>query len=138
MNDWVPPTVPGGGGFSISRYTLEYLYEQYQLHNNIWTHSNENYDLCRYLGVSVTFYRHPHTDFVIQYQREYPMTETALTPMHTHPLLLLQQKHKIIIPSRLTKPHGKIKIKKFIKTTSSANKQMVFYKRLFKNSIATF
>nr|UHK05166.1 MAG: ORF1 [Torque teno midi virus] len=138
MNDWVPPTVPGGGGFSISRYTLEYLYEQYQLHNNIWTHSNENYDLCRYLGMSVTFYRHPHTDFIVQYQREYPMTETALTPMHTHPLLLLQQKRKIIIPSRLTKPHGKIKIKKFIKPPAQQTNKWFFIRDFAKTPLLLF
>ncbi len=94
MNDWVPATVPGGGGFSISRYTLEYLYEQNTYHNNIWTQSNESYDLCRYTGAKFTFYRHQHTDFIVHYQREYPMSEGSLTPMQTHPLILLQQRKK--------------------------------------------
>lgn len=115
MNEWIPPKVPGGGGLAVSIYTLEYFYEQYLLHSNIWTCSNVNFDLCRYTGCELIFYRHPYIDFVVHYKREYPMTETAYTPMSTHPLLLLQQRKKIIIPSRITKPHGKNYVKKKIK-----------------------
>ncbi len=115
MNEWIPPRVPGGGGLAISIYTLEYFYEQHLLHNNIWTTSNENYDLCRYTGCSLIFYRHPHIDFVCHYKREYPMTESAYTPMTTHPLLILQQRKKILIPSRITQPHGKNYIRKKLK-----------------------
>nr|UHK05191.1 MAG: ORF1 [Torque teno midi virus] len=115
MNEWIPPRVPGGGGLAISIYTLEYFYEQHLLHNNIWTTSNENYDLCRYTGCSLIFYRHPYIDFVCHYKREYPMTESAYTPMTTHPLLILQQRKKILIPSRITQPHGKNYIRKKIK-----------------------
>nr|UHK05156.1 MAG: ORF1 [Torque teno midi virus] len=138
MNDWIAPTVPGGGGFSISRYTLEYLYEQHQLHNNIWTHSNINFDLCRYTGAKITFYRHPLVDFVVQYQREYPMTESAHTPLETHPLLLLQQQHKIIIPSRITKPHGKSTVKKYIKPPAQQTNKWFFIRDFAKTPLLLF
>ncbi len=112
MNEWIPPKVPGGGGFAIAQYTLEYLYEQHILHNNIWTHSNIDFDLCRYTGMKIKFYRHQFIDFVVHYRRQPPLTENILTPMNTHPLILLQQQHRIIIPSKLTKPNGKLHVKK--------------------------
>nr|UHK05194.1 MAG: ORF1 [Torque teno midi virus] len=138
MNDWVPPTVPGGGGFSISRYTLEYLYEQHTLHNNIWTHSNENYDLCRYTGAKFTFYRHHTTDFIVHYQREYPMTESAHTPLESHPLMLLQQQKKIFIPSRLTKPQGKNTVKIKVKPPRQQTNKWFFIRDFAKTPLLLF
>ncbi len=55
---------PGGGGFGVERYTLEYLYKQNKAGNNIWTTSNANLDLVRYTGCTFIFYRHPHIDFI--------------------------------------------------------------------------
>nr|UHK05151.1 MAG: ORF1 [Torque teno midi virus] len=138
MNDWVPATVPGGGGFSISRYTLEYLYEQNTYHNNIWTHSNESYDLCRYTGAKFTFYRHQHTDFIVHYQREYPMSEGSLTPMQTHPLILLQQRKKILIPSKLTKPHGKNYIKIKVKPPRQQTNKWFFIRDFARTPLLLF
>nr|UHK05209.1 MAG: ORF1 [Torque teno midi virus] len=135
MNNWVPPKVPGGGGLSISRYNLEYLYEQWQLHNNIWTASNVDFDLCRYTGCKIIFFRHPYIDFVAQYQRYYPMTESAHTPLTAHPLLLLLQKNHILIPSKLTKPHGKNYIKKKIKPPEQMTNKWFFTREFAKQSI---
>lgn len=126
MNNWVPPKVPGGGGLSISRYNLEYLYEQWQLHNNIWTASNVDFDLCRYTGCKIIFYRHTHVDFVVKYQRFYPMTESSHTPLTTHPLLLLLEKNHILIPSKITQPHGKNYIKKKIKPPEQMTNKWFF------------
>lgn len=135
MNEWVPPTVPGGGGFSISHYTLEYLYEQYELHNNIWTHSNVEFDLCRYTGCKIIFFRHPTTDFIVQYQRTYPMIENSHTPATTHPLNLLLTKHHIIIPSRITKPYGKNYIKKKIKPPTQQSSKWFFTRDFSKTPV---
>nr|UHK05196.1 MAG: ORF1 [Torque teno midi virus] len=135
MNEWIPPTVPGGGGLSISIYSLEYLYEQYKLHQNIWTSSNIDLDLCRYTGCKLIFFRHPYVDFVVHYKRTYPMTETAYTPMNTHPLLLLQQQHKIIIPSRITKPHGKNYIVKKIKPPTQQTNKWFFTREFSKTPL---
>lgn len=115
MNDWNPPTTPGGGGFSTAKYSLSYLYEQYTLGNNIWTVSNCNFDLCRYLGCKFIFYRHPDIDFIVQYQLEYPLTIQPDTYYSVHPHSLLLQKHIIIIPSLKHKPFGKPYVKKKIK-----------------------
>nr|UHM27130.1 MAG: ORF1 [Torque teno midi virus] len=123
MFEWTPATVPGGGGFSTSKFSLDYLYEQYQLHNNIWTTSNTNYDLCRFTGSKLTFYRHPTTDFIVKYSRNYPMTNSQTTAAETHPHSLMLSKHKIVIPSLKHKPYGKLKITKKIKPpTQQVNK----------------
>nr|UHK05067.1 MAG: ORF1 [Torque teno midi virus] len=112
---YIHPRCPSGGGFSVYKWSLAYLFEDYQRRKNIWTKSNCPYDLCRYLGTRLKFYFHPEVDFVICYSRNYPMIVDENTYMLTHPAILLLRKHKIIIPSRKTKPHGKPYKKIFIK-----------------------
>lgn len=114
--DWNLATTPGGGGFGVEKYTLNYLYLENKRGNNVWTTSNVNLDLCRYTGASIRFYRHEHLDFVVCYDRNYPMQLEKYTYAYTHPYNLLQQKHKTIIPSLKTQPLNrktsiKIKIK---------------------------
>nr|UHK07447.1 MAG: ORF1 [Torque teno midi virus] len=106
---WVPPKAPAGGGFGSEVFSLGGLYEQYKFHKNIWTKSNIGLDLCRYLRVKMTFYRHPETDFIVRYQRQPPFELTKLSYTMCHPLNMLLSKHKILILSKSTKPLGKIK-----------------------------
>nr|UHK06580.1 MAG: ORF1 [Torque teno midi virus] len=112
---WTPRLAPGGGGIGVEKYTLQHLYNEYRRGNNIWTVSNKYLDLVRYTGCTFTFYRHQHLDFVVYYSRDYPMLLEKYTYPYTHPYSLLQRKHRVLIPSMLTKPHGKnykkIKIK---------------------------
>lgn len=82
---------------------------------NIWTKSNILLDLCRYLGVQITLYRHPETDFIVSYHRQPPFDISKEIYTMCHPVNLMLSKHKIIIPSKFTNPKGKIKVKKFIK-----------------------
>nr|UHK07053.1 MAG: ORF1 [Torque teno midi virus] len=108
-SEWTNPKTPTGGGFGCELITLSYLYKEYTFYNNIWTTSNENYDLCRYTGGRVTFYRHPETDFILAYDIMPPFDLTKYTYMYCHPVLLLQRKHKKFLLSTATKPLGKIK-----------------------------
>lgn len=107
---FTPARTPGGGGFGVEKYTLQYLYEEHKFSNNIWTKTNILTDLCRYLGVRWTLYRHADTDFIVQYSRNLPMTINKFTYPNAHPQALLLSRHKKIIPSRATKPHGKNRI----------------------------
>nr|UHM26651.1 MAG: ORF1 [Torque teno midi virus] len=104
-----PPRAPCGGGFGYEQYSLEYLYREYQFRNNIWTKSNINKDLCRYLGVRMTFYRHQSIDFILAYDRQPPFTANEYTYAQCHPQQMLLGRHKKIILSKLTKPYGKTK-----------------------------
>nr|UHK05494.1 MAG: ORF1 [Torque teno midi virus] len=113
--DYVPPKVPWGGGFAIEQYNLKYLYEEYQFHNNIWTASNILKDLVRYMGVRIEAYRHPETDFILAYSRQPPWDLTKFTFMGCHPHQMLLEKHKRIVYSLASKPHGKYSTKFKIK-----------------------
>lgn len=106
-NNYVPPKTPGGGGFGCESYSLTYLYEEYTMHNNVWTKSNILKDLCRFLYCKITIFRHPHTDFVLAYDRQGPFNLTKFTYPSCHPHQLLLQKHHKILLSRDSKPNGK-------------------------------
>nr|UHK05876.1 MAG: ORF1 [Torque teno midi virus] len=104
-----PPKAPCGGGFGYEQYSLGFLYEQYTFRNNIWTASNINKDLCRYLRARFTMYRHQTQDFIIAYERQPPFLANEYTYMQCHPQMLLLSRHKKILLSKMTNPRGKLK-----------------------------
>nr|UHK04411.1 MAG: ORF1 [Torque teno midi virus] len=113
--DYVPPKAPGGGGFGAELYSLQYLYEQYVFHRNVWTKTNVLKDLCRFLRCKLVFFRAPETDFVVAYERQPPFHIEKFTYTNIHPQQLLLQKHHKVILSEKTKPRGKISTKMIIK-----------------------
>ncbi len=121
MNRWTYPRTPGGGGFSTTVFSLQFLYEQYELRKNIWTTSNMNYDLCRYTGANFWFYRHPWADFVITTTLMYPMKLSFTDYMTAQPLQQLLTRKHIVVPSYRNKPRGKPYVKKHFRPP----KQMV-------------
>lgn len=112
---WTPSKVPGGGGFAVQQYSLDFLYEQYIFRRNIWTKTNVLKDLCRYIRCRLTFFRHPSTDFVVVYERQPPFQINKWTYPNTHPVNLLLSKHKRAVLSKYTKPRGKLTVKMTIK-----------------------
>nr|UHK05763.1 MAG: ORF1 [Torque teno midi virus] len=109
MFEYTRSKYPGGGVFAAQIYTLKYLYDQWLLKNNIWTKTNQLKDLCRFLKVYFTFYRHKKVDFIIVYERQPPFILDKLTYMQYHPYMLLQRKNKIVLPSYQTNPRGRSK-----------------------------
>nr|UHM27136.1 MAG: ORF1 [Torque teno midi virus] len=105
------PKAPGGGGFGSEIISLKWLYQEYLRHNNIWTKSNENTDLVRYTGGQVTFYRHPHTDFIINYDLQPPFLLNQYTYPEIQPQNMLLSRRKRILLSKQTKTNGKLKLK---------------------------
>ena len=81
-----------GGGFAVAVYSLEYLFEKLQLYRNVWTATNDGYDLCRFLGTKITFIRHSVCDYIVMYNRSPPMTINRLSYPSTHPSRLLLTK----------------------------------------------
>nr|UHM27396.1 MAG: ORF1 [Torque teno midi virus] len=104
---WTHPKCPAGGSFAVYKFSLGLLYEDYKRHRNVWTKSNCDYDLCKYVKTKLYFFPHPEVDFVIHYTRSYPMIVDENTYMSTHPFYLMLRKHKLVIPSKRTNPHGK-------------------------------
>uniref|UniRef100_A0AAU7B8U3 Capsid protein n=1 Tax=Samektorquevirus hominid16 TaxID=3160822 RepID=A0AAU7B8U3_9VIRU len=115
VKDYCDQNFAWGGGFCISVFSLSFLFEELQFYRNIWTASNDGYDLCRYLGTTVYFYRHKYCDYVVSYKRSPPMTINRFSYPSCHPLRLLLQKKKIIVHSLKSKPKGKMYVKKHIR-----------------------
>nr|UHM26971.1 MAG: ORF1 [Torque teno midi virus] len=107
INEYPPPKTPGGGGFGVEVFTLQYLYEQWQARKNIWTRSNDYTDLCRYTGTKITIMRHPTTDFIVSYNRMPPFNLDKETYLTCHPVNMLLSKHHKVILSRASHPTGK-------------------------------
>nr|UHK07204.1 MAG: ORF1 [Torque teno midi virus] len=124
------PLCPGGGGFGVERYTLQWLYKEHLFRHNIWTKTNQWTDLCRYLKVTFYLYRHPTRDFVVQYSRQPPFTIDKTTYPTFHPLLILLSRHHKVIPSLQRKQKGK----PYVKLTIKPPKQMLskwFFQKQF-------
>lgn len=118
-----------GGGFAHAVFSLKYLYEEFQLFKNYWSHTNNGFDLVRYTGSSIKFYRHVYADFIVSYSRSYPMTVTQLSFPSTHPLRLLLSKHRFLVPSLKSRPNlKKPYIKKKIKVPKLMSNKWFFTK----------
>nr|UHM27098.1 MAG: ORF1 [Torque teno midi virus] len=127
-NILTPTKTPGGGGFGIERFTLQYLYEQWKAQKNIWTKSNTNTDLCRYLGCKFTFYRHQNVDFLLNYNTQPPFQLNQFTYMSLHPTQMLLGKHKRILQSKLRKTNGREKLTLKIKPPKTMLNKWFFQK----------
>nr|USL90826.1 MAG: ORF1 [Torque teno virus] len=114
--DDIPPrNASYGGNFTNITITLGGLFEQYMLHRNRWSRSNYDLELARYIGIQFKCYRHSTVDYIITYNRTGPFEVNELSYMFSHPLLMLLNKHHIVVPSLKTKPKGKRSIKFFVK-----------------------
>lgn len=134
-NRLTPSRAPGGGGFGVERFTLQYLYNEWKARNNIWTSTNQNTDLGRYLGCSFTFYRHPDTDFIVKYDRQGPFNIEKYSYMSMQPQEMLLGKHKRIILSKLTNPVGRLKHKIKIGPPKLLTNKWIFQSELAKQDL---
>lgn len=122
------PKAPGGGGFGSEIISLKWLYQEFLRHNNIWTKSNQYTDLVRYTGGKITFYRHPHTDFIINYDLQPPYILNQYTYPELQPQNMLLARRKKILLSRQTKPNGKLKLKIKLKPPKQMSTKWFFQK----------
>lgn len=118
-----------GGGFAHAVFSLNYLFEEFQLFKNYWSHTNNGFDLVRYTGASIKFYRHVYADFIVSYSRSYPMTVTKLSFPSTYPLRLLLSRHRFLVPSLKSRPNMKKPyIKKKVKVPKLMSNKWFFTK----------
>ncbi len=96
-------TGQAGGGFSVTKYTLDGLYEQHQLDRNWWTKPNTNMPLVRYLGCKITFYQSWEVDYVCNINLTWPMVATNLLYLSCHPNFMMMNHKAIFVPSKITK-----------------------------------
>lgn len=100
---YVPEGWPGGGGFSVIKFTLDTLYTMFEKCQNWWTSSNDNLPLSRYLGCRLKCYQSTLIDYVIRYSNNLQAVSNKLTYPSTQPSIMLMAKNKIVVPSRETK-----------------------------------
>lgn len=129
MNSIVPEHWNGGGGWSQLKFSLGSLWEQRQIVRNVWTKSNIALPLVRYLGCSFKFYRTLDVDYIVMYNRCFPMVDTEAKHTNAQPSTMLMYKHKILIPSYKTAPHKrKPYIRKRIKPPAQLQNRWYFQK----------
>lgn len=128
----VPPYWPGGGGWSIMIFTLTSLFEDWEHLENIWTKTNLGLPLVKYRGCILKLYQSYDTDYIAVYDRCWPMVDTELTHPNAAPSRMLQNKHKIVVPSRKTNPRKKPYKKVFIKPPAQMMTQWYFQKDICK------
>nr|UGV42738.1 MAG: ORF1 [Torque teno virus] len=114
-DDVVPMRQAFGGALSTVSFSLKVLYDQYLRHLNRWSTSNDVLDLARYLGCTFWFYRDKKTDYLVQYDISAPYKLDKDSGPSYHPGVLMQAKHKVLVPSFDTHPKGKAKVKIRIK-----------------------
>lgn len=93
------------------QFTFQNLYDEFEKHHNRWSKSNQDLELIRYRGCSFTLYRHPEVDFIFNYNRKWPFTDSVLTCPSLQPGIQLatSKSKKILLPSFKTRPKGKMK-----------------------------
>nr|UHK05315.1 MAG: ORF1 [Torque teno midi virus] len=128
--EYVIPKSPGGGGFGYESISLEWLYSQNKIRNNIWTHSNQYMDLVRYTGGKFKFTRHPTTDFIVSYSIQPPFEINKFSYMELQPqYMLLTPKHRVIL-SKKSKPTGKNTVTIKFKPPKTLSTRWFFQKEL--------
>lgn len=115
----------GGGGFAITQFTLDGLYELFLKGLNWWTHSNCNLPLVRYNGCDIKFYKAENFDYVAIIHRCLPLKATNELYMSSQPQIMMLTKHCIHIPCRKSNRSKKNYKKVFVKPpTQFTNKWM--------------
>nr|UGV35628.1 MAG: ORF1 [TTV-like mini virus] len=125
LDSIAPQYYPGGGGFSIIKFTLQCLYEQFIKSTNWWTNTNCNLPLIRYNGCTIKLYATEKYDYIVHIDRCYPLYATDLMYMGCQPSILMLTKKAIFVPCRQSNPRRKQYKKVFIRPpTQMSNKWM--------------
>lgn len=135
---WVPQRIPGGGGFSLKNLSLYSLYIENTMGHNIFTHTNKDHPLVRYLGCTIKLYQSANVDYVCTYSNTWPLKSSMLMYNSLQPSLHLMQKNKIIVPSKITQKRKKPYIKKFITPPTQMKNQWYFQSQLSKIPLFMF
>lgn len=103
----VPEHLPGGGGWSCKVWSLSALYDAFKHCRNVWTGSNHNLPLVRYLGCKYKLYQSHTQDYTFKYQNHFPMVATMESYNAAQPSMLMMDNRTKKIPSKTTKQRRK-------------------------------
>nr|QZE11953.1 MAG: ORF1 [Giant panda anellovirus] len=124
-----------GGGATLYHLTLDWLYKEHQLRHNIWSTSNEGFDLARYFGTRFTLHPHPTIDYIFWWRTDYgTLKKTDYELLHPA-IAILNPKHVII----KSIAHGGKRAKKvYVAPPSVHNSQWYFMKQWCKAGLLRF
>nr|UGV43038.1 MAG: ORF1 [Torque teno virus] len=105
--DYTSQIKPFGGSFSTTTWSLKVLWDEHQKFLNKWSYPNTELDLSRYKGCTFWFYRDQKTDYVVTWNRNPPFKLNKYSSAFMHPGMIMQAKHKLIVPSFATRPKGR-------------------------------
>ncbi|AYP28886.1 MAG: ORF1 protein [Anelloviridae sp.] len=90
-----------GGGAALHHFTLSMLYDEYLHRRNVWSHSNDGFDLAKYNGTKIVL--HPHEDLSYIFWWESDFLQITPTQYHLlHPAISLNHRnHKVILSRKL-------------------------------------
>lgn len=135
INSYTNEHGQGGGGWSLTKFSLESLYEQKQLLRNKWTASNVLMPLCRYQGCKFKFYKNYDTDYIVHYSLCSPMYDTVYQHTNAHPSNMLLYYKKIIVPCIKRNPKRKKYITKKLRPPEQFRNSWYFQKDLNKQPL---
>lgn len=99
--------IPGGGLMSITRFSLECLYELHRKAKNWWTTSNCHLPLIRYTGCKIKLFRSTNTDYIFVYSTCGDMSATEKLYQSMQPAVLMLNKRKVIVKCNQYQQHRK-------------------------------
>nr|UGV35965.1 MAG: ORF1 [TTV-like mini virus] len=99
---YVPEFLPGGGGFGIKAFTLNALYAEHVYARNVWTHSNIDLPLVRYVGCKVKLFQSRNVDYCFSYSNSWPMQSDLAMYNTMQSSLHMMLLNSIKIPSKQT------------------------------------
>lgn len=100
---WVPPHLPGGGGFCVKNLSLYTLYDEHKHVKNYWTKGNNNLPLVKYQGLTVKLYQSDQLDYCFGYKNCGGLTSSQLQYNGLQPSVFMMNKYSIKVPSRKIK-----------------------------------
>nr|UGV42412.1 MAG: ORF1 [TTV-like mini virus] len=110
-----PHYVPSLGGFSITTFSLNSLYQLFLKGRAWWTQSNDVMPLIRYTGCTITLWRSESSDYIVKYFNCYPMSVSMASYNSSQPSFMqLSKNHRIIRCKKwnnIKKPYTKIRVK---------------------------
>ncbi len=129
--------LPGGGSFSIDNFSLETLYKEHMILRNVWTQTNDNLPLVRYIKCVMYLYRSATSDWLFYYNNQYPMKSDLTMYQSCQPYIMLLNNKTKVIPCKQYNKNKKPYKKSYHKTTNPNAKQMVLSKRYSTSTVIT-
>ncbi|AYP28722.1 MAG: ORF1 protein [Thetatorquevirus procy5] len=90
-----------GGGAALHHFTLSLFYDEYLKRRNIWTRSNDGFDLAKYHGTKITLWPHEDLTYLFWWESDF----LQITPTQyqlLHPAIAMNRRnHKIILSRKL-------------------------------------